>query len=66
MSAITAMLCQEKKFMRLLSRGVLDVDKHMPTPIMKDLGIHEVTKYVIGPTPHQPYSSVNHMTYKGT
>lgn len=49
-----------------LSRGVLDVAKHMPTPIMKDLGIHAVTKYVIGPTLHQPYSSVNHMAYKGT
>ncbi len=41
-----------------LARGVIDAAEHTPASMMRDMGIHEVTEYVIEPIAHQPYTNV--------
>lgn len=44
-----------------LARGTIDCVEHTPAKMMMDIGIHEVTDYVIEPWFHQPYTSVNYL-----
>ena len=47
-----------------LSRGVIDAAEHTPAAMMNDMGIHEVTKYVIEPIAHQPYTNIAYFVNK--
>lgn len=47
-----------------LSRGVIDAAEHTPASMMFDMGVHEVTEYVIEPIAHQPYTNVAYFVNK--
>ncbi|MBN1225436.1 MAG: TRAP transporter substrate-binding protein DctP [Deltaproteobacteria bacterium] len=46
-----------------LSRGVIDAVEHTPAAMMMDMGVHEVTEYVIEPMYHQPYTNTAYYVY---
>ena len=47
-----------------LQRGVIDAAEHTPASMMMDMGVHEVTDYVIQPIAHQPYTNVAYYVHK--
>jgi len=60
MGAVTVALGGDECY-EALARGTLDAAEHTPAAMMKDMGIHEVTKYIIDPMPHQPYTVINYI-----
>jgi TRAP-type mannitol/chloroaromatic compound transport system substrate-binding protein len=49
-----------------LQRGVIDAAEHTPASMMMDMGVQEVTDYVIEPIAHQPYTNVAYYVHKPT
>lgn len=63
MGAVTVALGGDESY-EALSRGTIDAAEHTPAAMMKDMGVHEVTEYIIEPMPHQPYTAVNYIANK--